>query len=94
MGIPHTKFLSWDITDQDKALAWTRNQNITCSSCGTKEEDWKDDYMRFAPLLVKCRGCEVKALGRKEIPEDGEGYQVMLVEQPPATDDEDSDDMF
>jgi hypothetical protein len=65
-GIPHSVFLGgppgWTPDDRDKALAWQEMQRQTCTSCGTRPEEWdpEDGGDRAAYLyeVVVCPGCE------------------------------------
>lgn len=58
LGIPHSEFLSWDPLDQDKALAYTRDQRSRCQMCGTAEREWEDDPYAYDPVVNICPGCE------------------------------------
>lgn len=63
LGIPHSKFLDWDETDQDKALAWHDLQSSRCSHCGTYPDEWLDadgqikDPPPYTVDSTRCRGC-------------------------------------
>lgn len=57
LGIPHSVFLSWDETDQDKAIEWSLDKASRCSGCGTRKEDWKRDPLAFIGQVEVCPGC-------------------------------------
>lgn len=59
LGIPHSEFLSWDVVDQDKALAWQREQAKVCRGCGTRKEEWDRDKFAYVGEIECCPGCEL-----------------------------------
>ena len=73
IGIPHSKFLSWEPDDQDKALAFVREQRKTCR-CGTKPEEWVKDRFAYVGQQRQCPGCEVLEQERENVPEKALGY--------------------
>jgi hypothetical protein len=58
LGIPHSVFKSWDVDDQDKALAYRYDDALRCRSCGTRADDWDDDPDAFIADVEICKGCE------------------------------------
>lgn len=78
LGIPHSKFLSWDEEDQDKALAFLRAKRELCPDCSTRERDWEADRFAFVSNTKRCLGCEAMELERNNIPEDAKGVKVFL----------------
>lgn len=58
LGIPHSEFLRWKESDQDKALAWHQREQQRCSRCGTHPEDWNTVRFPYTPMMDVCRGCE------------------------------------
>lgn len=87
LGIPHSVFLSWDVDDQDKALAWRAEQSLRCS-CGTRPDEWdpKQGGSRVAYLAQtrQCLGCEELARGRRDAPEGELGVVIYLEKNPDA----------
>lgn len=59
LGIPHSTFLEWDPLDQDKALAWWREQKKVCRGCGTRKEEWDKDKFAYVGDIDYCAGCEI-----------------------------------
>lgn len=60
-GIPHSVFLSWEPSDQDKALAWARLNRATCKGCGTRPDEWDEsrggDRDAYHVDEYTCPGC-------------------------------------
>lgn len=79
LGIPHSRFLSWDELDQDKALAWQREQRKVCPGCGTRAEQWERDPFALVASARRCRGCESIAQAREQVPEGEQGVQIVLI---------------
>lgn len=88
--IPHSRFLSWPEADQDKALAYERLLNATCSKCGTEEDIWitrDPDTGAIFPILppplepeqFRCFGCEITEKSLADVPSDEKGVYVRLV---------------
>jgi hypothetical protein len=83
-GISHSHFLGgppvWTDDDQDKAIAYEALLRVTCSSCGTRDEEWKEDPVAYLGHLWRCPGCETLELEKKNVPEEGaEGIHVGLI---------------
>lgn len=78
LGIPHSRFLSWDEEDQDKALAFVRAKAELCPECGTREHDWQQDPDAWRSNNRRCKGCEVLEIERGNIPEGEKGVKVYL----------------
>lgn len=57
LGIPHSVFLSWSPLDQDKAMAWTREQRKVCNGCGTRKSEWDHDRDAYIGDIQYCEGC-------------------------------------
>jgi hypothetical protein len=79
LGIPHSRFLDWSDDDQDKAIAFLRDQRNRCPNCGTREEDWAEDKFAFVGWHDRCLGCEAVEQERKNIPEGALGMRVKLL---------------
>lgn len=63
--IPHSEFLSWSADDRDKAIwVWLRERQ-TCSSCGTRPDEWDPEQgghrRAYLAETVICRGCQAVA---------------------------------
>jgi hypothetical protein len=62
LGIPHSHFLGgpnhWTDLDQDKALAWNREQRKQCATCKTRKDEWESDPDRYVGNIERCPGCE------------------------------------
>lgn len=82
-GLAHSKFLSWDPDDQDKALAWMIAQNEVCPRCGTRNEDWVDErgHYRMPPVMeaipIRCYGCAETDRVEESIPKEQRGIYVV-----------------
>lgn len=86
-GIPHSRFLTWDKDDRDKALWWQIHRAQACPSCGTRPEEWDPDQggddFAYTFRIRSCRGCETLAGGRKQIPDGKQDVaHVTLVPNP------------
>lgn len=83
IGLPHSRFLSWDPDDQDKAMAWVFHKASRCSQCGTFPEEWLDgDGMPVYPPPYMagseiCLGCETLDAERKLLPSGKESQYRM-----------------
>ena len=78
LGIPHSEFLAWADSDQDKALAWVAEQKKVCSGCGTRKTEWKRDKFAYVGQYEICPGCELIEMEKKNVPEDSMGVKVHL----------------
>lgn len=78
LGIPHSRFLEWDELDQDKALAWLREQATVCKGCGTRKAEWDRDRFAYVGQIKYCPGCEVLAMEQDNVPEGARGTTVHL----------------
>lgn len=78
-GIPHSRFLSWEEDDQDKALAYVRDKALVCNGCGTKRSEWSEDRHAFIAQQRRCPGCERLEMERDNVPPDAKGVQFFLV---------------
>lgn len=72
MGLPHSKFKSWDEHDQALALAWTMLKAQTCPRCGTMSHEWLDEEGKqvepepYRLRTYRCQGCVVMDKTRKQ----------------------------
>lgn len=65
-GVPHSFFLGgphlWTEDDREKALAWQEMERQSCSSCGTRAEEWDPDQGGDLRAYVAedrvCLGCQ------------------------------------
>ena len=79
LGIPHSEFLNWDPDDQDKALAYVRDQGSRCGGCGTRKDDWEDDPDAFVGWHERCPGCERLEQERANVEKDAKGIRYRLL---------------
>lgn len=79
LGIPHSVFLSWDEDDQDKALAYVKEQESVCDGCGTREEVWRQDRYAYVGWNITCPGCEIIEQENENVGEKSRGVKTMLV---------------
>lgn len=63
--------------DQDKALAWTREQRKVCQ-CGTRASEWEADRFAYVGQQRHCPGCELIDMEKENIPEGSKGMSVYL----------------
>lgn len=78
-GIPHSRFLAWHPDDQDKALAWVREQSLKCSGCGTRKDEWAEDRDAYISVHEVCPGCQRIAEENQNIPDSLKGAKVGLL---------------
>lgn len=79
LGIPHSRFLSWDELDQDKALAYMREQRKICE-CGTRREEWERDRFAYVAMPYHCPGCELIEIEKRNLPDNAPpGIKIPLV---------------
>lgn len=89
-AIPHSVFLDWPEDDQDKALAYMRDQAERCGGCGTKRSEWESDHFAYVGHVEVCPGCEAIAQEHENIDNaaktgaDTKGLRVGLVTQATA----------
>lgn len=82
--------MSWAEDDQDKALAWMRDQAERCGGCGTKRSEWDADRDAYVGNIERCSGCERTAMEHENIDQaakmgaDTKGLRVGLVTQAQA----------
>jgi hypothetical protein len=50
--------LRWTELDQDKALAWKREQRKICPGCSTRRSEWDRDRDAYIGDIEVCPGCE------------------------------------
>lgn len=84
-GIPHSVFLSWDEDDQDKALAYRREQATVCTGCGTRRAEWEADRFAYVAQSHQCPGCEVLSQEQDNVPPKARGVHSYLVPRAFAT---------
>lgn len=79
-------FLSWSEDDQDKALAWRKEERLHCPGCGTRRDEWEADRFAYVVQDDRCPGCEILAQERRQIPEEGsDGVRLYLIPRSLAT---------
>lgn len=78
LGIPHSVFLTWDEVDQDKALAYQREQATVCV-CGTRQAEWEADRFAYVAESRQCPGCELLEMERENVPDKAKGVRSFLV---------------
>lgn len=90
-NLPHSRFLSWDVADQDKALAFRRFERSLCPRCGSRDDHWLNEegklleVPKLKPRLERCYGClEVEAVREDIPPDDRSSVTVRLVPNPAA----------
>lgn len=89
LGIPHSRFLSWDPIDQDKALAYMRAKLEVCDKCGTREVEWVRDPDAYVTDTKRCLGCERVEQEEdylRQVADEGgstKGVRVILVKPEP-----------
>jgi len=75
----------WLDDDLDEVLAYRREKAKVCGSCGTRDEDWRDEDgvelnpPPFVPTLRRDFGCQALEEIRKTIPEGEAGVYAVLV---------------
>lgn len=82
IGLAHSQFLTWDIDDQDKAMAWSlvkldeeAAHAARCKQCGTLPDEWLDEEGRdrepppYVAKSILCVGCHTIEDKISEIPE-------------------------
>lgn len=84
LGIPHSFFLGgpnrWTDLDQDKALAWNREQRLQCGTCRTRKDEWKKDPDAYVGNIEQCPGCERLEQERENADQlKGKGLKIGLV---------------
>lgn len=96
LGIPHSVFLSWPDTDQDKVMAYLiakqEDRAARCQDCGTVIRDWLDQdgkVLEEPPFVAEtkyCHGCMIVTQERemiRELSSDRVGQvKVYLVPNP------------
>lgn len=90
MGIPHSHFLGgplvWTDLDQDKALAWNREQRKLCPGCRTKKSEWDRDKDAYVGNTEVCPGCDRLEQEQENVRESKvRGVKVGLVPRELAT---------
>lgn len=70
--------MSWSELDQDKALAWRREQRKVCT-CGTRAEEWEKDRYAYVGQQRSCPGCEVMQQETENVPESQRGYTYVYL---------------
>ena len=77
-GLPHSKFLSWPVDDQQKVIATLLEERSKCSSCGTAEWEWEEDSSAYTPARHMCRGCQLLDAAQEET-ETAPGAKMVLM---------------
>lgn len=96
LGIPHSEFLSWDESDQDKALMYQAERASICSNCGTRGSEWDKDRFAYVADVERCPGCELMAREEENIAQmRGEGANThgmrVFLRRPLPDEDEDEE---
>jgi|SRR5690606_11852700 len=65
-GIPHSEFLSWDIADREKAMAYLLEDAVTCQLCGTAPWQWAENEHAFMAVDHWCKGCYLKKISSED----------------------------
>lgn len=84
-GVPHSHFLGgplvWSEHDRELALAWATRRDATCSSCGTRRDQWDRDRNAFVPADDRCPGCNEIREAERQLPREAieAGVRVVLV---------------
>lgn len=50
--------MHWTDLDQDKALAWNREQRKICPGCRTRRSEWERDRDAYVGDVDVCPGCD------------------------------------
>lgn len=80
----------WTQQDRELAMAWTMRQARTCSSCGTRPEEWTEDRNAYTWKHRHCPGCEVLDQGKSQVSEHAAAsVHVGLIPMSELPDDED-----
>jgi hypothetical protein len=89
-GLPHSRFLTWDKDDRDKAIVWAMLRAHACGQCGTRPDEWDPALgghdEAYVAELHQCWGCHTKAEAEKKAGQKTEkpGVHVVLVRNPEA----------
>lgn len=62
----------WTNEDQDKAIAWQREQTKLCPNCRTRQDLWAGSDHEHPPYIGQqhhCPGCDALEQEQKNIPE-------------------------
>ena len=85
LGIPHSRLLSWDRSDVDKAISFTAWKAKFCQQCGTDPAEWVDeDGIAIEPPPYtgdtrRCLGCATLEEERAKLPKEyGQDYTSYL----------------
>lgn len=65
-GIAHSEFLSWDVSDREKAMAFLLEQSLTCQMCGTAPWQWEENEHAFMAMDHLCKGCYLKKVSSED----------------------------
>lgn len=79
-GIPHEKFLEWDVSSRAKVIAYLLEQAETCQLCGTASWEWEENKYAYDVQEVFCPGCY-----RKEVSNEGDKLPGTRIELIPVT---------
>lgn len=79
-GIPHSRFLAeWTPEDRAKVLAVRLERSVKCQRCGTSDWEWAADAHAYTPIAVRCIGCHLTEVARKDVAAGDMTTQVILV---------------
>lgn len=77
-GMPHSEFLGWEDSDQQKVLASLLETRSRCSSCGTADWEWKKSKSAYIPMRHVCHGCMILDASQQDT-ESTPGARMVLV---------------
>jgi hypothetical protein len=78
-GLPHSEFLSWDVDDRAKLVAFLLEKNERCDMCGTAEWEWKENPYAYEPVDHFCQGCYRKSVFTDQEGQGLPGTNVKLI---------------
>jgi len=82
-GIPHSVFLDWNPEDRAKAIAYSMEQALRCTMCGTAQWEWDEDKFAYTALDEFCKGCYQKSVFSDTESRSLPGTNVKLVPTTP-----------
>jgi hypothetical protein len=82
-GIPHSVFLEWDPEDRAKTLAYSLEQALRCTLCGTAPWEWEENKFAYTAVDEFCKGCYHKSMYKDTESNSLPGTNVKLVPTTP-----------
>lgn len=73
LGISFDAWSEWSPLARGLALAWQQEQKVTCSRCGTRQDEWENDGDAYMGATHHCRGCELIGQQQGVLPTDEDG---------------------